>query len=105
MIFLVFSFIASAIYVVKNGVGKEKVYFLYPLGSWIVFNIVFGILVAISPSLKESAGFILGIPMTILLVAMCFWIVAKVRKNSMDRVMNDLNSGTFKEQPNKKFEL
>lgn len=104
MIIILFSFIASTFYVVKYGVGKEKLFFLYPLGLYLLGDIVFGIVVALNPSFKESGAFIMGIPLTIGTVVTCFWIVAKVRKNGMNRVLAAMNDGTF-QAPVKKFEL
>lgn len=104
MIILIFMFIGTAVYALKYGVGKERLMFLYPVGLWLLVNVVYGIVVTQSPSSKNVVQFVVGIPTTIILIIACVWVVKSIRDNSMKRVLTSLENGTFK-NPEKKLEL
>ena len=104
MVILIFSFLATTFYVVKYGVGKEKLLFLVPVCLYLVLALAYGMLLVLAPEFKSKGEYLLGLPMTGLLLASCFWTVARIRRNSMNRVLKDMQEGTF-QAPAKKFEL
>lgn len=104
MLILLFTFMASTFYVVKHGVGKEKLYFLYPLGTYLAYNLAYGVILHLFPAAKGALDFGMGLVMLIALVAMCILMVAKVRKNGMQRVMDGFRDG-IPDPAIRKFEL
>jgi lysylphosphatidylglycerol synthetase-like protein (DUF2156 family) len=104
MLILLFTFIASTVYVLKHGIGKEKLYFLYPLGAYLAYNIAFGLVLALFPSARGATETFVGIIMAVLLISICIMIVAKVRKHSMQRAMDGFRDGV-PEAAVRKFEL
>ncbi len=103
MFIVLFAFIASTIYVVKNGVGNEKLYFLIPIGVYVAGSLVFGGAALFSGGGGAVNG-IMGILLTVATLIACGYTVTKVRNNSMARVLANLEKGPVAE-PQKKFEL
>ncbi len=89
-ILLFVAFFATAFYVVRNGVGREKALFLVPLAAWILLGILHAAIFVDEATLVAVAA---DYGLAAVLLGLCAWTVQSVRKNSMDRIMRSFGPG------------
>lgn len=104
MVILIFVYLASTFYIVRNGVGKERLFFLLPLVTYLAMGIISVISLSFSKDQHGPVFISLSLATTVATIATCIFAVGKIRKNSMARVLAAIEGGIIPEVQ-KKFEL